>query len=129
MSETNDTEISTPAQNQTQNTTSMAIPLLEEIHPRHPLYLHPSDGPGTFILSQKLVGAENYGFWSRSMLMFLETKHKQGFVLGTIKREDYDASLQPEWDRCNSMVRTWIMNSVSPNLASSIIYIKNASLV
>ncbi|KZV21171.1 hypothetical protein F511_24735 [Dorcoceras hygrometricum] len=36
-----------------------------------PLYLHPSDSPGAPIVCDPLTGAENYGVWSRAMLLAL----------------------------------------------------------
>ena len=48
--------------------TTMAVNLV--IPYTHPLYLHPSDTPGSVICPVKLTRSENYGLWRRSMLSF-----------------------------------------------------------
>ncbi|KZV32332.1 hypothetical protein F511_22589 [Dorcoceras hygrometricum] len=51
-----------------------------------PLYLHPSDSPGAPIVCDPLTGAENYGVWSRAMLLALTAKNKVGFIDGSCAR-------------------------------------------
>ncbi|GJU81534.1 retrovirus-related pol polyprotein from transposon TNT 1-94, partial [Tanacetum coccineum] len=52
----------------------------------NPLYVHPFDGPGTLPIQEKLVGAQNYRPWRRSMEIGLSTKRKLIFVKGTIPK-------------------------------------------
>ncbi|PWA75600.1 hypothetical protein CTI12_AA240010 [Artemisia annua] len=54
--------------------------------PSNPLYVHPSDGPGSLPIQEKLIGAQNYRSWRRAMEIGLSTKHKLGFVRYTIPR-------------------------------------------
>ena len=62
--------------------------------------------------------------------MTLLTKNKLGFVDGSIKRENYIVdSEKKQWDRCNAMVLSWLMNNVSKNLLSGIVFRSNAALV
>lgn len=53
---------------------------------QNPLYLHPSDGPGTLVVNEKLLGAQNYRSWKRSVEIALSTKRKLGFIRGTVPR-------------------------------------------
>lgn len=61
--------------------------------------------------------------WSKSMLIILEAKNKLGFIDGTItKPSSDDPDLLRLWNRNNSTIVAWIMNSVSKEIATSILY-------
>lgn len=91
-----------------------------------PLFLHPSDGPGSLPIQEKLIGAQNYRSWRRSVEIGLSTKRKLGFVRGTVLRSATDAVLQEQWDTCNNMVISWLMSSVSDSIVKSIMFIGTA---
>jgi hypothetical protein len=62
------------------------------------------------------------------MTLNLNSKNKLGFVNGSIKaplqkndHEDYVA-----WSRCNDMVHSWIVNTLSPEISDSMIYYSTA---
>lgn len=57
----------------------------------HPLYLHPSNAPGSVLCPVKLTGSENYGLWRRSMRIALLAKRKLGFVTGSCKKASFEA--------------------------------------
>ncbi|XP_075074623.1 uncharacterized protein LOC142162199 [Nicotiana tabacum] len=99
------------------------------VHHHHPLYIHPSDTQGTIFISIQLQGPENYSLWSRSMKIVLHGKNKLGFVLGTCRKHMFDPSLHELWDRCNAIMLAWIINTVAPNLLSSVIYTSDAHKV
>lgn len=81
-------------------TETVAAETLEGIDQRrnHPLYLHPSDNPGSVLITVHLTGMENYSLCSRSMLINLQAKSKLRFVLGTCKRSDYQGELGAQWE-------------------------------
>ncbi|KAE8668142.1 hypothetical protein F3Y22_tig00112344pilonHSYRG00066 [Hibiscus syriacus] len=95
----------------------------------HPLFLHASDAPGFLLVSHQLLGIENYGVWSRSMKIALLAKNKLGFVTGDCRREDFDESLHPQWERCNALVLSWILNTVSKELSAGIVFASSAASV
>ncbi|XP_039071730.1 uncharacterized protein LOC120218908 [Hibiscus syriacus] len=95
----------------------------------HPLFLHPSDTPGTPLISHQLVGLENYNVWSRSMRIALLAKNKLGFVDGSCQKEIYGPDLHPQWERCNAIVLSWILNAVSKELSAGIVFASNAASV
>jgi hypothetical protein len=90
-----------------------------------PFYLHHGDSPGTLLISQPLIGI-NYHTWKRSMTMALSAKNKLCFIDGSLMKPSVDAPEFAAWNRCNNMVLSWILNSVSQEIASSIIYIESA---
>ncbi|GJX29723.1 cysteamine dioxygenase [Tanacetum coccineum] len=104
------------------------------------LYVHPSDGPRSLPVQEKLVGAQNYRSLRRSMEIGLSTKRKLGFVKGTIPRHvalpvtpynvvdrATNASNIKMWDTCNNLVISWIMSSVCESIAKSVMFIGTAS--
>ncbi|XP_075098854.1 uncharacterized protein LOC142175764 [Nicotiana tabacum] len=44
-------------------------------------------------------------------------------------KSNYDVSFHELWDRCNAIVLVWIMNTISPNLLSTVIYASDAYIV
>ncbi|XP_071695572.1 uncharacterized protein [Rutidosis leptorrhynchoides] len=94
-----------------------------------PLCLHSSDTSITALISMKLKGTENYNVWRRAMLLALQTKNKIGFIYGTVIKNTTDNVLALQWDRCNSVVLYWILNSVSEELFSGQVFSKLAKTV
>ncbi|XP_059434757.1 uncharacterized protein LOC132167750 [Corylus avellana] len=98
-----------------------------EMDSSSPFFLHHGDSPGAMIVSQQLNG-ENYNSWKRAMMMALSAKNKLDFVNGTLSKPSNLAdSTGLAWTRCNNMVLSWLLNSVSKEIATSIIYIDDAS--
>lgn len=60
---------------------------MSEIDHNHALFLQASDTASAVLVPTLLIGAKNYGLWSRSMRITLLGKGKLGFVNGTCKRE------------------------------------------
>ncbi|KAJ0575491.1 putative RNA-directed DNA polymerase [Helianthus annuus] len=94
-----------------------------------PLYLHPSDSSSLTIVSIKLKGTENYAVWSSAMKLALEAKNKYGFIDGKVEKSKDDEILAAQWDRCNSVVLTWLLNSISKELFLGQVFSKLASEV
>ncbi|XP_047148405.1 uncharacterized protein LOC124820697, partial [Vigna umbellata] len=89
------------------------------------LYLHPNENPAISLVSPVLNNT-NYHSWNRSFIMALSAKNKVEFILGSaIQPAKTDASF-PAWFRCNSMVASWLLHSVSPSIRESIIRMDHA---
>ncbi|KAM3363777.1 hypothetical protein P3S68_018631 [Capsicum galapagoense] len=95
----------------------------------YPLYLQACDTPGSSLISIQLTGSENYALWSRSMRIGLLGKNKLGFVDGRHAKEKFEPALHDLWGKCNAIVLSWIMISVSKELLSGIVYTSNAQKV
>ncbi|XP_015164065.1 uncharacterized protein [Solanum tuberosum] len=95
----------------------------------HPLFLQACDTPGSSLVSTQLIGSENYSLWSRSMKIGLLGKCKIGFVDGSSSKEKFQASFHNMWEKCNAIVLSWIMISVSRELLSGIVYANSAQQV
>ncbi|XP_061347818.1 uncharacterized protein LOC133293288 [Gastrolobium bilobum] len=60
------------------------------------------------------------------MSIALTAKNKSTFVDGSLTRPSPDHLLFGAWNRCNSMVISWLLNSVSKDIADSLMYFINA---
>nr|XP_009794284.1 PREDICTED: uncharacterized protein LOC104241070 isoform X1 [Nicotiana sylvestris] len=65
---------------------------------------------------------ENYSIWSRATLLALECKNKLGFIDDIIRRANVGKDLEKQWDRCNALVKSWIMSNVSKDLLGGILF-------
>ncbi|KAA8529463.1 hypothetical protein F0562_033738 [Nyssa sinensis] len=75
---------------------------------------------GVTLVSHPLTET-NYNTWHQSMLIALSIKNKVGFIDGTVsKPSDPAAALQ--WTHCNNMVKAWLLNSLSKDTSTSVIY-------
>ncbi|XP_076927295.1 uncharacterized protein LOC143590814 [Bidens hawaiensis] len=96
--------------------------LISKLDASNPLYLHASDSSTMTIISFKLKGTENYSMWANAMKLALQVKNKLGFVNGTCERPTDDEVLKNQWNRCNAVVLTWILNSVCEELYVGQVY-------
>ncbi|XP_068491926.1 uncharacterized protein [Phaseolus vulgaris] len=85
------------------------------------LYLHPSENPATPLVSP-VLDPSNYHPWSRSMLTALSAKDKLEFVDGTATQLAKTDSTFSAWNRCNNMVVSWLVHSVSVPIRQSIVW-------
>ncbi|KZV54466.1 hypothetical protein F511_18951 [Dorcoceras hygrometricum] len=60
------------------------------------------------------------------MIVALTAKNKLGFIDNSIDQPRPDDLLYGSWTRCNSMVISWILNSVSRDIADSLMYMPTA---
>jgi hypothetical protein len=108
----------------TPTASTVSTPLCQD--PNHHLYLHHSDHPGVVLASQSLNG-ENYQIWNRAIIMALSAKNKLGFIDGTISQPETSSEDFLQWNRCNNMVKSWLLNSISHDICTSVIYCNLAS--
>ncbi|KAF7112856.1 hypothetical protein RHSIM_RhsimUnG0185000 [Rhododendron simsii] len=89
-----------------------------------PFFIPHSDSP-TAVLVSPLLSGDNYGTWLRAMTMALRAKNKLGFVDGTIEIPK-EANMLRQWERCNDLVSSWILNSTETAIRGSILYAETA---
>lgn len=51
------------------------------VDPFDPLFLHPSDSLGSLVVQEKLVGAQNYRSWRRSVEIGFSTQRKPEYKM------------------------------------------------
>ncbi|KAH0761005.1 hypothetical protein KY290_017078 [Solanum tuberosum] len=89
------------------------------------LYMHPSENAGSSIVSVLFDGS-GYRSWRRAILRALSVKNKTGFVNGKIVKPNLDSATLAQWERCDDMVTSCLLNSLSKDLADSLQYVNNA---
>ncbi|XP_009773968.2 uncharacterized protein [Nicotiana sylvestris] len=63
-----------------------------------------------------------YRSWRRSVLRGLSVKNKLGFISGEWRQPDPSSPQFRQWERCDNMVTSWILNSLSKEIADSVEY-------
>lgn len=92
----------------------------------HLYYLPSSDHPGMILVTVTLNDS-NYSQWCRSMRIALSSKLKLGFIDGTTPKPHATSNLLIYWNRCNDIVISWILNTVSDDIRQSIMYMDSAT--
>ncbi|XP_019171343.1 PREDICTED: uncharacterized protein LOC109166898 [Ipomoea nil] len=118
--------IPTPASNQNPNFASTSNGNFDPNDQTNPLYLHANESPTLQLVTAQLEGRSNYHSWARAMEMALRSKNKMTFVNGLVAAPN---RLDPKfyyWERCNTMLLSWILRVVSPTIASSVLWINTA---
>jgi len=84
-------------------------------------YVHPSEGPNFVLVSPPLDGSD-YLTWSRSMIRAFGAKNKLKFIDGSMEIPREDDLNQNVWERCNHFIQSWIINSVTPQIAQTLVF-------
>ncbi|XP_069149162.1 uncharacterized protein [Solanum lycopersicum] len=91
----------------------------------NPLYIHPSDNPSLILVPVVFEGV-GYRSWRRGIMRSLSVKDKLGFINGELKRPSSTSPQYRQWERCDNMVISWILNSLSKDIADSVEYVSDA---
>ncbi|XP_075084751.1 uncharacterized protein LOC142168003 [Nicotiana tabacum] len=102
----------------TQNTTTI-------LDSTNPLYMPPSKSVGTVLVPMAFDGT-GYRSWRRGVLRALSVKNKVGCIIRKGKKPNAGEAIYDQWARCDDMVTSWILNSLSKNLTDSLQYVNDA---
>lgn len=92
----------------------------------NPYFLHSSDHAGLQLVADRLTTGADFHSWRRSVRMALNVRNKLGFIDGTISKPPLNHRDSGSWSRCNVMVATWLMNSVSKKIGQSLLFMNTA---
>ncbi|GJZ58670.1 protein kinase, ATP binding site-containing protein, partial [Tanacetum coccineum] len=92
------------------------------------LYLYSNETNGTPLINLKLTGTQNYRVWAATLKHCIHSKKKLGFINGKLAKPDptVEPFLAEQWERCNSVMLTWILNCVSSELFIGQVFYDNA---
>ncbi|XP_070020529.1 uncharacterized protein LOC142180965 [Nicotiana tabacum] len=91
----------------------------------HLYFLHSSDAPSMALVNTAFNG-RGFQEWKRSVLIALSAKNKLGFINGSCPPPIVTSKDFQPWSRCNDMVTSWLLNSLSKDIRDSVIYSKSA---
>uniref|UniRef100_A0A803QRJ5 Retrotransposon Copia-like N-terminal domain-containing protein n=1 Tax=Cannabis sativa TaxID=3483 RepID=A0A803QRJ5_CANSA len=69
----------------------------------------------------------NFQPWQRDFKLSIGARNKTPFLDGSLPQPPPHDSLYSSWNRCNQMVMSWIIHSVSPEIKTSIMYLDTAA--
>ncbi|KAL0360999.1 UNVERIFIED_CONTAM: hypothetical protein Sradi_3784400 [Sesamum radiatum] len=95
------------------------------VHESEDLKIHTSNFPGMVLVSTPLV-ENNYLMWSKSVKVALTVKMKLSFIDRTYLKPTENIEECNQWIRTDSMVFSWIMNSISKDIAKAFFHAKSA---
>nr|KYP41320.1 hypothetical protein KK1_037312 [Cajanus cajan] len=105
----------------------MVVAYTIQIDQHDPLLIHHFDHPSQSLVSTPLNG-DNFGSWRRAIVIALESENKMGFVDGLIPKPT-DSTKLSLWKRNDSIVRSWLLNSVNKDIVTSVIYSSTATIL
>ena len=65
------------------------------------------------------LNGENFLRWSQSVRMYMRGRGKMGYLTGEKKTPKEDDPTYAAWDAENSMVMTWLVNSMEEDISSN----------
>ncbi|XP_049391483.1 uncharacterized protein LOC125855849 [Solanum stenotomum] len=89
------------------------------------LYMHPSDNSGATLVPIPFDGT-GFRSWKRGVYRALSVKNKFGFVNRECKRPDLETPQYHQWERCDNIVTSWILNSLVKEIADSVEYVNDS---
>ncbi|CAM8981033.1 unnamed protein product [Rhodiola kirilowii] len=89
-----------------------------------PYFVSNNEMTGNSIVAKVLTGLENYGTWRKSMEIALSGRSKLAFINGKYPRPS-DAVMLAKWQRCNDVVMSWLICSVSEKIVGEILHSKD----
>lgn len=93
-----------------------------------PLILHHSNTP-VITLVKKPLNGRNYGEWSCSMRLSHSAKNKLSLIDKIVKAPSAPDPRFPLWQCCNNLILTWILHSIEPDIARSVIFSDTAAKI
>ena len=91
----------------------------------NPLYLALSDNPSTILVS-KVFDGTGFASWKKLMTLALSVKNKLSLIDSSVEPPDATSSTFNNWNRVNSMVISWLLNSLSKDIAESVLFLQTA---
>lgn len=90
-----------------------------------PYFINSSYDPNSLLVTSIFNGV-GFNSLKRSMIAALATKNKTSFVDGSILKPSDTNSSYSNWFRANSMVISWLLNSLHKNIVEILLFLQTA---
>ncbi|XP_070049254.1 uncharacterized protein [Nicotiana tomentosiformis] len=97
----------------------------DDLDTTSPMYMHPLESVGSVLVPVSFDGT-GYRSWRRGVLRALSVKNKVSFITGKCQKPAIGHATFDQWARCDNIVTSWILNSLSKDLADSLQYVNDA---
>ncbi|KAL2225516.1 UNVERIFIED_CONTAM: hypothetical protein Sindi_2928600 [Sesamum indicum] len=87
--------------------------------------LQANDNLGVSLVSAPFNGS-NYLTWARSIRFALGARGKEGFIDGTCPKPIQEPTEMEQWRKADCMVISWILNSITRDIAEAFLYTSSA---
>ncbi|XP_071688173.1 uncharacterized protein [Rutidosis leptorrhynchoides] len=94
-----------------------------------PYFLTSADHPGLNFVGDNLLRDGNYSDWKSEITNAFLAKNKMGFIDGTIPMPKEGSKDLMNWQRCNAMVRGWLVSSMEKEIKNSVKYATTARYI
>ncbi|XP_056698444.1 uncharacterized protein [Spinacia oleracea] len=95
------------------------------LNPNSADYLSNSDLNATKLVSIEFEG-QYFNDWRRSMMIALSARNKLCFIDGSLNEPASNSTNYRLLCRCNDLVISWMLASLEPKIARSVLYLKTA---
>ncbi|KZV15508.1 hypothetical protein F511_38612 [Dorcoceras hygrometricum] len=90
--------------------------------------MSPSDNLSLQITNHKL-NSRNFLQWSQSVLLVFCGRGKMGYLTGQTKRPKAGEPDRATWELDNSIVMSWLINSMEQQLSQNFLFLKTAKAI
>ncbi|XP_059638929.1 uncharacterized protein LOC132281222 [Cornus florida] len=87
--------------------------------PTNPATQAPNADSHSVQITNIRFNGDNYLRWSQSVQMYIRGRGKIGYLTGDKKAPVSEDPMYVTWDAKNSMVMTWLVNSMDEDISSS----------
>lgn len=84
------------------------------------------ENPGLVLSSITLIDSNNYLSWKNSLIRALTAKDKERYVLDDIEDLEQGSAAYRKWKKCDCLVTSWILNTISKDLAEGFEYVSSS---
>lgn len=96
-----------------------------ESNPCSPYFLTTVNHPSVLLVIEKLSN-NNCHSWSHSIFLSLKAQNKFGFIDGSHPVPNTATALFSFWSKWDTIVFSWLLNSLSSKIAQSFVYIDSS---